>query len=162
MWNLHLEKAEYNTPFYTRGLSIHGFEYMWGVLEGFPGKESTCNTGDPGSISGLGRSPGEGIGYPLQYSWASLGPEGAFLVGQMVKNPLQCGRPGFDPWVGKVPWRRGWQPTPVFWRIPMDRGAWWATVCMVVKSWTQLSRLSTALGRMVMSYCITIRLHGCL
>ena len=39
---------------------------------GFPcgsaGKESTCNTGDLGSISGLGRSPGEGKGYPLQYS----------------------------------------------------------------------------------------------
>ena len=32
------------------------------------GKESACNTGDPGSIPGLGRSPGEGIGYPLQYS----------------------------------------------------------------------------------------------
>ena len=48
---------------------------LWG--EGFPGssagKESACNTGDPGSIPGLGRSPGEGIGYPLQYSWASLG-----------------------------------------------------------------------------------------
>ena len=27
---------------------------------------------------------------------------------------LQCGRPGFDPWVGKTPWRRIWQPTPVF------------------------------------------------
>ena len=27
---------------------------------------------------------------------------------------LQCGRPGFDPWIGKVPWRRKWQPTPVF------------------------------------------------
>ena len=27
---------------------------------------------------------------------------------------LQCGRPGFDPWVGKIPWRRRWQPTPVF------------------------------------------------
>ena len=27
---------------------------------------------------------------------------------------LQCGRPGFDPWVGKIPWRRKWQPTPVF------------------------------------------------
>ena len=27
---------------------------------------------------------------------------------------LQCGRPGFDPWVGKIPWRRAWQPTPVF------------------------------------------------
>ena len=45
------------------------------------GKESTCNAGDPGSIPGLGRSTGEGIGYPLQYSWASL-------VTQLVKNPL--------------------------------------------------------------------------
>ena len=31
----------------------------------------------------------------------------------MVKNRLQCGRPGFDPWVRKIPWRRAWQPTPV-------------------------------------------------
>jgi len=50
---------------------------------GFPGssagKESACNAGDPGSILGSGRSPGEGIGYPLQYSWASL-------VAQLVKN----------------------------------------------------------------------------
>ena len=44
------------------------------------GKKSACNAGDPGSIPGLGRSPGEGIGYPLQYSWASL-------VAQLVKNP---------------------------------------------------------------------------
>ena len=54
------------------------------VNMGFPdssvGKESTCNAGDPGSISGLGRSPGEEIGYPLQYTWASL-------VAQLVKNP---------------------------------------------------------------------------
>ena len=35
-------------------------------------KESTCNAGDPGSIPGSGRFTGEGIGYPLQYSWASL------------------------------------------------------------------------------------------
>ena len=46
------------------------------VLWGFPhrsvGKESTCNAGDPGSITGLGRSAGEGIGYPLQYSWVSF------------------------------------------------------------------------------------------
>ena len=51
---------------------------------GFPdssaSKESTFNVGDPGSIPGSGRSPGERIGYPLQYSWASL-------VAQMVKNP---------------------------------------------------------------------------
>ena len=50
---------------------------------GFPdssvGKESTCNAGDPGSIPGSGRSTGEGIGYPLQYSWTSL-------VAQLVKN----------------------------------------------------------------------------
>ena len=43
---------------------------------GFPhssvGKESTCTAGDSGAVSGLGRSPGEGIGYPLQYSWAFL------------------------------------------------------------------------------------------
>ena len=32
----------------------------------------------------------------------------------MVKNVLQCGRPGFDPWAGKIPWRRAWQPTPAF------------------------------------------------
>ena len=44
------------------------------------GEESTCNAGDPGLIPGLGRSTGERIGYPLQYSWASL-------VAQLVKNP---------------------------------------------------------------------------
>ena len=52
--------------------------------QGFPGgsagEESACNAGDPGSIPGSGRSPGEGIGYPLQYSWAPL-------VAQLVKNP---------------------------------------------------------------------------
>ena len=46
---------------------------------GFPGKESACKAEDPGSIPGLGRFPGVGIGYPLQYSWASL-------VAQTVKN----------------------------------------------------------------------------
>ena len=43
------------------------------------GKESTCNAGDPSSISGSGRSTGEGIGYPLQYSQV-------FLVAQLEKN----------------------------------------------------------------------------
>ena len=36
------------------------------------------------------------------------------VVAQMVKDCLKCGRPMFDPWVGKIPWRRKWQPTPVF------------------------------------------------
>ena len=56
------------------------------------GKESTCNTGDPGSIPGLGRSPGERIDYPLQYTWDSL-------VAQLVNRP----------------WRREQLPTLVFW-----------------------------------------------
>ena len=51
---------------------------------GFPdssvSKESACNAEEPGSIPGSRRSAGEGIGYPLQYSWASL-------VAQLVKNP---------------------------------------------------------------------------
>ena len=43
-------------------------------------KGDSCNAGDPGSILGLGRSAGERVGYPLQYSWA-------LLVAQLVKNP---------------------------------------------------------------------------
>ena len=50
------------------------------MFSGLDSKESAFNAGDPGSIPGLGRSTGEGIGYPLQYSWASL-------VAQLVKNP---------------------------------------------------------------------------
>ena len=78
---------------------------------GFPrssaGKESACNAGDPVQFnSWVGKTPGEGIGYPLQYSWAAL-------VAQTVKN-LQGRRPGFNSWVGKIPWRRAWQPTLVF------------------------------------------------
>ena len=71
------------------------------------GKESTYNARDPGLIPGLGRSPGEGTGYPFQYSSASL-------VAQMVKNPPAMWETWFDPWVGTIPWRRTWQPTPVF------------------------------------------------
>ena len=59
------------------------FCMMYSAYKGFPhssvGKESTCNAGDTSSIPGLGRSPREGLGYPLQYSWASL-------VAQLVKN----------------------------------------------------------------------------
>ena len=55
------------------------FFFCWGFPDSSVGKESAYNTGDPGSILGLGRSPGEGIGCPLQYSWASL-------VAQLVKN----------------------------------------------------------------------------
>ena len=63
-------------------LWIHELLYLC-FLKGFPDSsvdnESTCNAGDIGSIPGSGRSAGEGIGYPLQYSWTSL-------MAQLVKN----------------------------------------------------------------------------
>ena len=64
---------------------------------GFPSssadKESACNAGDPSLIPGLRRSTGEGIGYPLQYSWASL-------VAQLVKNPPAMQ----ETWVRSLGW----------------------------------------------------------
>ena len=72
------------------------------MAEGFPessvGKESTCNAGDPGSIPGSGRSAGEEIGYPLQYSWASF-------VAQLVKNPPAMWERdlGSNPGLGRSP-----------------------------------------------------------
>ena len=70
-----------------------------GFPESSAGKESTCNAGEPGSISGLGRFPGEGMGYPFQYSWASL-------VVQMVKN-LPARWEDSNPRMGKQ-WKQ-WQ-----------------------------------------------------
>ena len=65
--------------------------------KGFPdgpvGKESSCNVRDPHSIPGSGRSAGEGIGYPLQYSWASL-------VAQLVKNLPTM----WETWVQSLGW----------------------------------------------------------
>ena len=62
------------------------------LLTGFPdssiGKESACNSGDPGSIPGSGGSAGEGIGYPLQYSWASL-----------VAHTVKCLSTTWETWV---------------------------------------------------------------
>ena len=102
---------------------------------GFPGhsagKESTCNAGVPSLIPGLGRAPGEEIGYPLQSLWASL-------VTQMVKNP---------PAVREtLVWSLGWEDllekgmathsNILAWRIPMDKGAWWATGHGLAKSRT--------------------------
>ena len=57
------------------------------------GKESPCNAGDPGLILGLGRSAGEGIGYPPLYSWTSL-------VAHLVKNPPAM----WETWVQSLGW----------------------------------------------------------
>ena len=98
------------------------------------GKESVCNAGDSGSILGSGRSPGEGIGYPLQYSWASL-------VAQTVKNSPAM----LETLVRSLVWEdpleegRATHSSVLAWIIPMDRRAWWATVHGVTKIWTRLS-----------------------
>ena len=87
-----------------RGIPARCFGYGFWLFGSFPdssaGKESTCNAGDPGLILGSGRSTGKGIGYPLQYSWASL-------VAQLVKNPPAM----WETWV----WSLGWE-------YPLEKG----------------------------------------
>ena len=80
-------------------------------------------------IPGSGRYPGEGIGYPLQYSWTSL-------VAQMVKNPPAMR----ETWVRSLGWEdpleEGMEThsSILAWRMPVDRGAWKATVHRVAKN----------------------------
>ena len=77
------------------------------------GKESACNAGGPGSNPGLGKSPGEGVGYPLQYSWTSL-------LAQLVKNlPAMQ-----ETWVRSLGWEDPLEKgtaahsSVLAWRIP--------------------------------------------
>ena len=112
-----------------KGLRFYLYETLLGFSGSSAGKESTCNAGDPGSVPGLGRSPGKGIGYPLQYSWASL-------VAQMVKN-LPAMQENWVRSLGwKIPWRRAWHPTAVFLpreSVPMDKGVWGVTAHCITK-----------------------------
>ena len=87
------------------------------LTQGFPdssvGKESACNAGDPGLIPGSGRSAGEGIGYPFQYSWASLAV-------QLVKN-LSENQETWVPSLGQEnPLKKGkaTHSNILAWRIP--------------------------------------------
>ena len=111
LWHSGLENS--------MGCLAHGVAKSWTQLSDFcfphssVGKESTCNAGDPSLILGSERSTGEGIGYPLQYSWASL-------VVQLVKNPPAMR----ETWVQSL----GWEDTLekgkathsgiLAWRIP--------------------------------------------
>ena len=76
-------------------------------------KESACNAGDPGSTPGWGSSPGEGIGYPLQYSWTPL-------MVQIVKNPPAM----WETWVRSLGWEdplekgTATHSSILAWRIP--------------------------------------------
>ena len=86
---INLDKAQTQST-----VSLH---LEWGFPHSSVGKESTCNAEDLGLIPGRGRSAGEGFGYPLQYSWASL-------VAQLVKNPPAIQ----ETW----DWSLGWENSP--------------------------------------------------
>ena len=79
--------------------------------------------------------------------WAMIRRMG-FPGGTSGKEPTcqgrRCKRHRFDPWVGKIPWRRAWQTHSSISCLenPMDRGPWWATIHRVTKSQTQLKRLN--------------------
>ena len=101
----HKKKWHLPDPCRAAGHWLHGTlafsQPSWGFPDISVGEESACDAGDPVSIPGLGRCPGERNGYPfsilglpLWLSWWRIHP--------------QCGRPGWDPWVGKIPWRREW------------------------------------------------------
>ena len=93
-------------------------------LEGFhgnsAGKESACKVGDPGSIPGLGRSAGEGIGYPLEFSWASL-------VAQLVKNLPAM----WETWIRSLGWEdplekgTATHSSILAWKIPWTEQSMW-------------------------------------
>jgi len=90
-------------------------QYFWGFPDNPVGKEFTCNAGDPSSIPGSGRSPGEGIGYLLQYFWASI-------VAQLVKYPPAIQ----ETWVLSLGWEdpvekgKATHSSILAWRIPWD------------------------------------------
>ena len=87
--------------------------YSMGYPHSSIGKESNCNAGDPGWIPGLGRSAGEGLCYPLQYSWASL-------MAQLVKNLPAV----WEIWVQYLDWEdplekgKATHSSILAWRIP--------------------------------------------
>ena len=102
----HNLKASVLSLLYSPALtSTHDY---WKNADSSVGEEFACSAGNPSSILGMGRSAGEGIGYSLQYSWASL-------VAQLVNN-LPAMR---ETWVQSLGWEdplaKGKAPTPVFW-----------------------------------------------
>ena len=98
---------------YRRSLLVIHYSYIVAFPGSLVGKESACNAGNPGSIPGSERSAGEGIGYPLQYSWASL-------VAQLVKKLPAM----WEIWVQSLGWEdplekgTATHSSILAWRIP--------------------------------------------
>ena len=107
--------------------------FLWGFPGNSAGKESICNTEDPGSIPVSGRSPGEGIGYPLQSSWASL-------VAQLVKNPPAV----WETWVLSLHWKDLLEKGMAIHYSGLENSMD-SIVHGVSKSWTRLSNFHLSL-----------------
>ena len=122
LWEMVMDREAWHAAIHgverfghDRATGLNGTELN--CYQDFPGssvgKESTCNAGDPGSISESGRSNGEGIGYPLQYSWASF-------VAQLVKNSPTM----WETWVRSLGWEeplekgKDTHSSILAWRIP--------------------------------------------
>ena len=129
---IHLPQAHQELPNFP---VVFIFQYLFrGFLGISAGNESAGDAGDPGSSPGLGRSPGAGIGYPLQYFWVSL-------MAQKVKKNLPA---VWETWVRSLGWEdplegMATNSSILAWRILMDRGTWQAIVHGVTKSQTRLS-----------------------
>ena len=122
MVNLEEKSREYSSYFehfkeFPHILNYKHIIISFVIIQGLPyssvGKESACNAGDPGLIPGSGSSAGEGIGYPLQYSWVSL-------VAQLVKNLPAV----WETWVQSLGWEdpmekgKATHSSILAWRIP--------------------------------------------
>ena len=105
-------KGNFKGRYVISVISVSRLKFELHFSRGSPGssagKESACNAGHPGSTPGSGRSTGEGIDYPLQYSWDSP-------VAQLIKNPPAM----WETWVPSLGWEdpleEGKATTPVFW-----------------------------------------------
>ena len=103
----------FSPPFWYANSSTNKYCFQRASFDSPVGKESACNARDPGSTPGLGRSSGEWIGYPLQYSLASL-------VAQLVMNLPAI----WESWVQSLGWEdplekgKATHSSILAWRIP--------------------------------------------
>ena len=130
------------------------YHRIWHILS-FPGssagKTSACNAGNSSLIPGSRSSPGEGIGYPLQYSWASL-------MVQTVKNLSAMWETWVQSLCWKIAWRRAWLPIPIFlpgespWTDSLAGYNLWGCIASDRDEW-----LSTALSYNMQSIILALR-----
>ena len=129
-WGLEKRTTEDEMVGWHHQLSGHEFEHTLGVGE----RQGSLSCHSPWGCKE------SDVTEQLNNNWVWVGLP-SWLSGK--ECTCQCRRRKrhrFNPWVGMIPWRRKWEPPPVIpWENPMDRGAWWAAVHRVTKSWTWLS-----------------------